>query len=140
MIKKRRINNLKSIHNHQTSFLNRFLFNPKFFTIIILIFLLIILLPLIKNYNRRLLVEKEIADIQKKIDEFELKNKEFKEMIDYLQSDQSIEEQARLNMGLKFPGETVFVIKDDEIINNNSQPILIDNSPNWKKWWRYFTD
>jgi cell division protein FtsB len=116
------------------------LVNPRTFAIIALVFLLLIFLPLAKNYSRKRLVEQEIAGIQKEIDDFEAKNRDLKEMIDYLQSDQSLEEQARLNMGLKRPGEIVAVIQEDTAVNAISSPVLVDDSPNWQKWWRYFAN
>lgn len=134
------ISNLRASRRRETSFLNRFLANPRTFAIIALVFLLLIFLPLAKNYSRKRLVEQEIAGIQKEIDDFEAKNKDLKEMIDYLQSDQSLEEQARLNMGLKRPGETVAVIKEDEAASALSVPVLVDHAPNWQKWWHYFVN
>ena len=95
-------------------------------------------MPLAKSYSRKRLVEQEIADIQREISDFEAKNKELQEMIIYLQSDQSLEEQARLNMGLKLPGETVAVIQDGP--KNVSATTTEKNIflPNWQKWWQYF--
>ncbi|HQO10989.1 MAG TPA: septum formation initiator family protein [bacterium] len=140
MTKQKMISNLKASRRRETNFLYRFLVNPRTFAIIALVFLLLIFLPLAKNYSRKRLVEQEIAGIQKEIDDFEAKNRDLKEMIDYLQSDQSLEEQARLNMGLKRPGEIVAVIQEDTAVDAISSPVLVDDSPNWQKWWRYFAN
>jgi hypothetical protein len=61
-------------------------------------------------------------------------------MLDYLESDESLEAQARLNLGLKKPGEEVVVIKreeeDQETLNNiNNKKEDLSNS---KLWFRYF--
>jgi len=131
-------NSYSSNRRQGTGFLRRFLSSPRAFAFIALVFLLFILIPLAKNYSRKRLVEQEIAGIQKEIADFESKNKDLQEMINYLQSDQSLEEQARLNMGLKRPGETVAVIEDKYFDSEVSSPRLNYNSPNWKKWWQYF--
>jgi cell division protein FtsL len=115
-----------------------FFSNPKVFAIIALIFLLLILVPLAKNYSRKSLIEREIAEISQEISEFENKNKDLQEMISYLQSDQSLEEQARLNMGMRRPGESVAVVQGDflDLINlEKERPAPL---PNWKKWRQHF--
>ena len=84
-------------------------------------------------------MEKEIADVQQEINDFENNNQELKDMIAYLESDQSLEEQARLNLNLKKPGEQVLIIEDSDLKKNeaqsNSQEKLVNN---FVKWWRYF--
>lgn len=115
-----------------------FFSNPKVFVIIALVFLLLILVPLAKNYSRKSLIEREIAEISQEIAEFENNNKDLQEMISYLQSDQSLEEQARLNMGMRRPGESVAVVQGDflDLINlEKEKPAPL---PNWKKWWQHF--
>ena len=115
-----------------------FFSNPKVFAIIALVFLLLILVPLAKNYSRKRLIKREIAEISKEISEFEAKNKDLQDMISYLQSDQSLEEQARLNMGMRRPGESVAVVQGDfldliELEKEKPAPL-----PNWKKWQKHF--
>lgn len=112
--------------------------SPRIFAIVALIFILLILIPLAKNYSRKRLIEKEIAEISKEIEEFEAKNNELQDIASYLQSEQSVEEQARLNMGMRKPGESVAVVQGEfsNLINNtleSSEPVS-----NWKKWQRYF--
>lgn len=138
MVKSKTISSFKAKKSDDSNFWRRWLANKRIFSLIALIFLLLILVPLAKSYSRKRLVEQEIADIQREISDFEAKNKELQEMIIYLQSDQSLEEQARLNMGLKLPGETVAVIQDGP--KNVSATTTEKNIflPNWQKWWQYF--
>ncbi len=121
------------------NFFYRLLSSQRFLAIIGLVFLVLILLPLARTYSQRRLVEKEISDVKNQIADFESKNKEMTDMINYLQSDQSLEEQARLNLNLKKPGEAVIVIQDQKdngntIINASSSAL----HSNYAKWWRYF--
>jgi cell division protein FtsB len=138
MVKKKKISNYKKSRKSSTNFLSRYLAGPKVFAIIALIFLLLILLPLAKDYSRKRIIENEIIDIQNEISDFEDKNKDLKEMINYFQSDASLEEQARLNLGLKRPGETVVVITEEEDNFFTDQLVPVLPVPNWRKWLQYF--
>ncbi len=140
MVNMKGTNNYKSPRRRENNFFGRFLASPRAFAIIALVFLLLILIPLAKSYSRKRLVEKEIAGIQQEISDFEAKNKDLQELIGYLQSDQSLEEQARLNMGLKRPGETVAVIETGSGNLAEESAVLVDRSPNWRKWFRYFME
>jgi len=123
------------------NFFYRFFSSQRFLAIVGLVFLLLIVLPLAQTYTQKRLVEKEINGVKKEISDFESTNQDLKEMISYLQSDQSLEDQARLNLNLKKPGETVIVIEtpkgstttDD--INKTTA-----SETNFTKWWHYFFD
>lgn len=121
------------------NFFYRLFSSQRFLAIIGLIFLLLIIFPLAKTYTQKRLVEKEIADVKQEISDFESTNQELKEMIAYLESDQSLEEQARLNLNLKKPGEKVIVI---EASKNSSGSEDINKTTaaenNFVKWWHYF--
>lgn len=123
------------------NFFYRLFSSQRFLAIVGLIFLLLIIFPLARTYTQRRLVEKEIEDVKKEISNFESTNQELKDMITYLESDQSLEEQARLNLNLKKPGEKVIVIEptknasSSEDINKTTTP-----ESNFLKWWRYFFD
>jgi len=92
-------------------------------------------------------LEKEIANLENK-------NSNFKDLVSYLESNQFVEEQARLKLGLKKEGEDVAVIKnglDNKIENNltaTSSSIFnipgldkansVDPISNLQKWLKYF--
>lgn len=121
------------------SFVYRLVSNQRFLAIIGLVFLLIIIIPLAKTYSQRRLIEREIEEVKKEIVEFENQNQELKEIIAYLESDQSLEEQARLSLNMKKPGEQVIVIEDKD--NELKREIKIDfdeDKSNFRKWWDYF--
>jgi cell division protein FtsB len=120
------------------SFFYRLISSQRFLAIIGLVFLVIVIFPLARAYNQRRLVEREITDVKKQISDFENQNQELKELVEYLQSDQALEEQARLNLNLKKPGEEVIVIE-----NKGAGVATVDSSVdesigNLIKWWRYF--
>lgn len=120
------------------TFLFRLVANQRFLAIILLTFLVIIIFPLARTYSQRRLVEQEIEDIQKQIGDYEGQNQELQSLLAYLQSDQSLEEQARLNLNLKKPGEAVVVIKNEPArAGSNEETARLDES-NLAKWRHYF--
>ena len=116
-----------------------------------LVVLVLISVPLARNMSKRYRVNDEINDLQREIDDLEGRNSELKNLVEYLNSDSFVEEQARLKLNYKKIGEEVFVIKDipvssDSIFNKNNPsyniPGLDDGSfkkdSNISKWWKYF--
>lgn len=121
------------------NFFYRLIASQRFLAIIGLVFLLLIVFPLAKTYSQKRMIENEINGVKKEISDFEKTNQELKDMIVYLQSDQSLEEQARLNLNLKKPGEKVIVIEEPKIssttVDKNNTTV---SEGNFTKWWHYF--
>jgi len=105
-----------------------------------LVLLAIILIPLLKNYAKQRAIANEIKGIQQEIKDFESKNQDLSEALTYLQSNDSLEEQARLNLGLKKPGERVIVIQSSDSTSTAAASPSSNLSNNWSKWWHYFFD
>jgi cell division protein FtsB len=123
------------------NFIYRLVSSQRFLAIIGLVFLVVIIFPLARTYSQRRLIEKEITDVKNQISDFENQNQELKDLITYLQSDQSLEEQARLNLNLKKPGEGVIMIEDKNIKMNKVEAApTSSNMNNFTKWWLYFLD
>jgi cell division protein FtsB len=120
--------------------INRLFNNQRFLAIIGLVFLIVIIFPLARTYSQRRLVEKEIESVKSQISEYENQNQELKDLIIYLQSDQSLEEQARRNLNLKKPGEQVIVIENKASTSVSVASSSDEEINNLKKWWRYFFD
>ncbi len=135
--------------------LKNFLLNPKVQALLGLIIVGLIIFPLIKNVNQRRKVNREIKELEEEIKTVSDKNNDLKKMINYLESDQFLEEQARLNFGFKKPGEEVAVVKtnnDGQATSSSasgeagniydipgwekSQPAKLVSNP--QKWWKYF--
>lgn len=119
----------------------RFILSQRFLALIGLIFLLAVIFPLLKTHNQKRLVEQEIADLQTQINQFENQSQQLSELLDYLKSEQSLEDQARLSLNMKKPGEAVVVIENKNIVPAVK---IASNSDltegNFWKWWRYFFD
>jgi len=123
------------------NFFYRLISSQRFLAIIGLVFLLLIIFPLAKTYTQKRMVENEINGVKKEINDFEKTNQELRDMITYLESDQSLEEQARLNLNLKKPGEKVIVIEEPKTAASSSDANnFAADGGNLAKWWRYFFD
>jgi cell division protein FtsB len=143
----------------------RIFFNPKFLALLGLMIIVSMSFPIAKNISQRHKIDNEIKELQEEIKLIENKNTELRKLIDYLSSEQYVEEQARLNFGLKKKGEEAAVIdlgdgntdqgdvessdsiqlseeinSSETIFNipglNKIQPTKPINNP--QKWWEYF--
>jgi len=134
---KPRILNPDGLKKSNSFFTNLFA-NQRFLAIIGLIFLVLIIFPLARTYSQKKMIEKQISDEQKQISDFESANQDLKEMITYLNSDQSLEEEARLNLNLKKSGEQVVVINDGSGQASTTSLIAPSKKSNLAKWRDYF--
>ena len=133
--------------------LTRILFNQKTLALVGLAVIILISFPLAKNISQRYKISQEIKELESEINNLENQNTNLKEFIGYLESDQFVEERARLNLGLKKEGEEVAVISGEaaKIQNNGNkeegattgifgiekeEPAKPAGNP--RKWWRYF--
>jgi len=136
------------INKNKKNIITRILFNSKTLALLGLIIIVLISIPLAKKVSQRYKIDQEIKELEDEIAELENKNVNLKEFINYLESDQFVEEQARLQFGLKKEGEEVAVIKSEEegqaqeqIGADKSRQVdvmLSVNNP--QRWWRYFFD
>lgn len=121
------------------NFLLRFILSQRFLALIGLVFLVAVIFPLLKTHNQRLLVEREIADLQAQIYQFENQSQQLSELLAYLQSEQSLEDQARLSLNMKKPGEGVIIIDNKkEAGREQAGGVSFEQKSNFEKWWQYF--
>lgn len=98
-----------------------------------------------REYVRNREIRYMISDLQGKAEALEARNLEISRLGDALQTESSIEREARLKLGLKKPGETVVVVRrdPDAVIPAAKDPNAFDPSApiaNPAKWWLYFFD
>ncbi|MFA4941598.1 MAG: septum formation initiator family protein [Patescibacteria group bacterium] len=131
------------IKKENKNFISKILYSQKFLALVGLVLIVLISFPLARSISKRYQIDKEISDLDKEIAEVETKNKDLKQLINYLESDQFVEEKARLNLGLKKEGESVVVIKEDLLVASGSpsggdKSGASENFSNFQKWWNYF--
>ena len=112
------------LRNKLTERLKSIADSPKTFFVIFLLILLALSVPLVKNIGDRRRINAEIKGLEAEIKLTDNKNNDLNKLISYLESDQYLEGQARLNMGLKKEGEEVVVLKG---LNNKSAENLTNN-------------
>jgi cell division protein FtsL len=131
----------------------RIFFNQKFLTLIGLLAIILMSFPFAKNAVKRYKIDREISDFKKEIVSLQNKNTDLKNFVTSLESDQFIEEYARLNLNLKKPGEEKTVIKTEAQSLSQADSSALDpifNIPgrengtslkavaNPEKWLKYF--
>lgn len=129
----------------------RAIFNRQLFISIILLGLLVLLaFPLTKNFRQKKAVDLEIKGLEKTAADLEGKNSHLKEVLDYMQSSQFVEEEARQKLNYKKPGEAVAVIEGLPSTTSEVSTPLFDVPPappvvgtsqasqNIQKWLDYF--
>lgn len=85
-------------------------------------------------------INKEIQLLHEEIYNLENHNVKLTELIKYFDSEGYAEQKARLELGLKKPGETVVIIPRDKE-GAEDGPIGKEvnmKQPNYIKWWKYF--
>lgn len=85
--------------------------------------------------RRDILTEREAV-----LGRLEEENKRFQGELEYAQSPEFIEQEARNRLGLGREGEAVVLMPNDkfQMTNGKAEEKAIENLPNWKKWWRLF--
>jgi cell division protein FtsB len=126
---------------HNEPIWQRLFKSQRFLTVVLLFLLIAIFFPIARQYSQNREIEKEINDMKQQVAQYQSQSQDFNQMISYLQSDASLEEQARLNLGLKKPGEQVAVVSYPETataINGSSTNTVTGQSSNWQRWVKYF--
>jgi len=139
------------MNRRKNNYFKKIFFNQKFLTLLGLAAIILISFPFAKNTLKQYRINKEISEFKKEIFDLQNKNVDLKNFVSYLESDQFAEEQARLNLGLKKPGEELTVIKQaGDNLAGTSSGSSIFNIPgyekgepkakqfNSKKWLNYF--
>lgn len=125
-------------------------FHPIFIGVIGFCILVYITIPIVRNAQKQKRINDEIKELEKEVAKFDGNNADLKKMINYLNSDQFVLEQARLNLNYKKDKEEVVVIKNsanekdgsgnNKVFNINEEKeernILKDS--NIYKWWQFF--
>jgi len=128
--------------NKNKIFFTGLFLTPYFFTLVCLVVIAVIIMPIYQNARQRFAVNVEITDLQKQIASLESSNNDLSKLETYLQSNQFAEKEARLDMGLKKPGEHVAVIENSDA--NAAGPMTDgtggtdEKKSNLMEWWNYF--
>ena len=120
----------------------------RWFVITIAIIFVLLSASLIKEFFRSYKINAEINSLREEIASLESNNQEFAEFVEFLKTDLYFEEQARIKLGLKAPGEKVLILSDyiepGELLTDDNRSLFSklsggeSRSPNIVRWWDYF--
>lgn len=112
----------------------------KFFLLICVVLFFVIVFALGKGTIKNYKVDSEIEDLKAEISELEKQNQEYNQLISFLNSSAFIEQEAKLKLGYKKPGEQVVIIPGIENKKAESEGFeqQIEKLSNPQKWWLYF--
>jgi cell division protein FtsB len=116
----------------------RRILNSKLFLAFGLMVLVFLLVAFGREFSRRYYLEQQVKSLRSNIEELEGKNQEFGRLIEYFNTQNFTEEEARLKMGYKKIGEEVLVINQPEIKPKKSEEENLATISNPAKWWLYF--
>jgi cell division protein FtsB len=140
----------------KTGIMHKIIFSKTSFTLIGIVVIALIGTPLYKNLTKQININREIESLDREIISLEKKNTELKGLISYLNSDEFVEEQARLNLNYRKDGEEVLVLKDRTAdsgsMNQSETPSrtslytvkglddsqVVNKKSNIEKWFEYF--
>ncbi|MFA5358913.1 MAG: septum formation initiator family protein [Patescibacteria group bacterium] len=118
---------------------SRRILTSKWFLVVCLLFLIFLSYSFIREFSRRYYLQKQVNALEEQVNKIEKENQEFSQLIEYFDTQNFTEEEARVKMGLKKPGEEVVVINQSgkNEVNNQEQDGFAGLS-NPSKWWYYF--
>jgi cell division protein FtsB len=116
-------------------------FGSKIFVLIVAVVAIMVVFSYARVYYQDYLVRQEIEHLEEQVRTMQAKKMELLDVLSYVKSDDFVEEKARTELNMAKPGEQVIVV-DQARVQTDGQadnPVLkLENTPNYKKWFRYF--
>jgi len=125
------------------SFIKKLL-SSKVFLFFIVLALIGLVISLGQESYRKYQLTKEINGLKSEIERLEGKNQQLADLMEYFQEGSYLEQEARLKLNLKKPGEKVVVISQpagvevDKRIMAETKDEVSNETTNFWKWWEYF--
>jgi cell division protein FtsB len=119
--------------------MNKLLSSPLVIFLLVLILIGIIAVVGKESY-RKYQIDKEVEGIKKEIESLKEKNQALSNLLDYFNSEESLEKEARLKLNLLKEGEKLVIItpnKKTDSENQLSENIKEKQPSNFEKWLKY---
>lgn len=118
----------------------------KITTFISLMVLVFFVYSLTREIVNRQQINQKIRNLEDEVKTLETKNYETANLLQGWQSDNQLEKEARLKLGLRKPGEQVVIINRDNAPTSSQKNItptggaknINDKGSNPYLWWKYF--
>jgi len=127
--------------------LSKVILSSKILFLLALFILVFFSVNLVKEVVNKRDLQQDIDKLQAEINSLENRNEELSGLIDYFNSMDFVETEARIKLNLKKPGESIIIVPEEENINNyqdgsslNRQLISqsVKDLSNPLKWRKYF--
>jgi len=91
-----------------------------------------------RNYE----VNNQVLNLEEDIEELQIKQEYFENLIAYFETASFAEKEARSKLGLKKEGETVLALpRSAQFETKNEEKIdegVVEEKSNYQKWWHFF--
>lgn len=111
-------------------------FYSRWFIILSLALIVLLLLSYNREMQRQKKINEKILELRNEALTLEQSNFKLARMLNYVQSEEFVELEARKNLNYKKPGEKVIVITENN--NNEDGAKKAEQLSNWEKWMHYF--
>lgn len=111
-------------------------FYSRWFIILSLALIVLLLLSYNREIQRQKKINEKILELRNEALTLEQSNFKLARMLNYVQSEEFVELEARKNLNYKKPGEKVIVITENN--NNEGGTKKAEQLSNWEKWLYYF--
>ena len=116
--------------------------SSRWFLVIALVIAVFFVFIFARAYYQDYKVRQEIESLKEEVKNLETKKIDLLNLYKYVESDEFVEEKARLELNMKKPGENVLIL-NNAVSDSNDDRLFIDENKqvlnNPIKWWYYFT-
>jgi cell division protein FtsB len=115
-------------------------FYKKHLILLLIIVFVFALISLGREGYRYFLINQDIRDLEKKIEDLKTSNEELIKSREFYQSKEFLEQEIRKKMGYVKQGENVIIIASEQEQDLIAEPQSDSRSgvSNFKLWWEYF--
>lgn len=116
--------------------------SSKFFVFLLILILIGIITAATKESYRKYQIDKEVANLKEEMESLKERNELLSDLLDYFDSEKSLEKEARLKLNLLKEGEKLVIISPDKNKKTDSESQASEDSQkeqvsNFKKWLKY---
>ncbi len=113
--------------------------SSNFFIFLLVLILIGVVTAASKEGYRRYQVDKEIAELEQKIENLKKENRSLFALLEHFQSEEFLEKEARLKLNLIKEGEKLVIINSKKEASSEQETDLEkEKTSNFKRWWSYF--
>lgn len=113
----------------------------RFWTYILLIFQISMIISLIKGIQTTLQAKNRVSNLEQKKADLAEEKRKLEEQYKYVQTPEYLEKVAREELHLSKPGEEVVIIPEEMLASNGGEVKKLpeEEKPNFLKWWEVFS-